>query len=81
MENVLQIRLTVRKYTWHEFVHDVCFVLYAAIMISNALTKRYLHVSLRQIARGVRTAVKWVYWIALVCIWSFLLIAGALGWR
>ena len=49
MGGSVQVTITVRKYTWNEFVHDVCYVLYAAIMISNALSKRYLHLSLRQL--------------------------------
>jgi len=54
MENVLQIRVTVRKYTWHEFVYDVVYVTYATLVISNALSKRFLHVSLRQILQGIQ---------------------------
>ncbi|MCX6791503.1 MAG: hypothetical protein NT149_00505 [Candidatus Gottesmanbacteria bacterium] len=81
MDGTVQVRITVRKYLWSEFVHDVCYVLYATIMITNALSKRYFHLSLRQIARGVRTAVQWIYWIALIGIWSFVLIAAALGGR
>jgi len=78
MDGTVQITISVRKYTWHEFVHDVCYFLFATIMITNALSKRFLHLSLRQLARGFGTAIKWFYWIALVCIWSFLLIGGVL---
>jgi hypothetical protein len=76
MENVLQIRLTVRKYTWGEFVHDVCFVLYATIVISNALSKRFLHISLRQLAVGFYKTIVWGFWIFMISMWSYLLING-----
>ena len=54
MDGTVLVRITVRKYTWHEFVHDVCYVLYATLVISNALSKRFLHVSFRQILQGIR---------------------------
>jgi len=49
MDGTVRVTIRVQKYTWHEFVHDVCFVLYATIMISNTLLKRYVHISLRQL--------------------------------
>lgn len=49
MENVLRIRVTVRKYLWKEFVYDVVYVTYATLMISNVLAKRYLKLTLRQL--------------------------------
>jgi hypothetical protein len=49
MDGTVQINIRVRKYLWSEFVHDVCYVLYATIMISNALCKRYFKLSIPQL--------------------------------
>lgn len=49
MDAGVRITVRVRKYLWSEFVHDVCYVLYATIMISNALCKRYLKRSIPQV--------------------------------
>ena len=81
MENVLRVRLTVRKYLWSEFVHDVCYILYAAIMISNALSKRYLKLSLGQLLRVTLRTIQWTFWAIMITIWSYLLIGGMFGWR
>ncbi len=42
MDGAVRITIRVRKYLWKVFVYDVCYVLYAAYMISNALSKRYV---------------------------------------
>lgn len=81
MDGAVHITIRVRKYTWSEFVHDVCYVLYAAIMISNALSKRYLKLSLRQLLRATLRAIKWTFWAVMITIWSYLLIGGMFGWR
>jgi hypothetical protein len=76
MDGTVNITIRVRKYTWDEFVHDVCYVLYAAIMISNALSKRFLHISLRQLAVGFYKTIVWGFWIFMACLWTYLLING-----
>jgi hypothetical protein len=76
MDGTVQINIRVRKYLWSEFVHDVCYVLYAAIMISNALSKRYLKLSLRQLLRVTLLTIKWTFWICMIGVWSYLLING-----
>ncbi len=81
MDGTARITIRVRKYTWGEFVHDVCFVLYATIMISNALSKRYLKLSLRELLRVTLRTIKWTFWVVLITIWSYLLIGGIFGWR
>lgn len=76
MENVLQVRVTVRKYFWCEFVHDVIWTLAFIFYHTNTLSKRYLHLSLRQLLQGFYTAIKWgllIFWIG---AWSYLLIRG-----
>ena len=81
MDGTVRLTFRVRKYMWSEFVHDVCYVLYATIMISNALSKRFLHLTLGQLARGFLKSLKWGFWIFMAGVWSYLLIASALGWR
>ena len=76
MDGTVRINIRVRKYTWSEFVHDVCYVLYATIIISNALSKRYLHLSLRQLARGFYKAIKWGFWIFMAGLWTYFIIRG-----
>ena len=76
MDGTVNITIRVRKYTWGEFVHDVCYVLYAAIMISNALSKRYLKLSLRQFFLLITRIIKWSFWAVLIGIWTYLLING-----
>jgi hypothetical protein len=53
MDRVIRVNIRVRKYLWSEFVHDVVYVTVATLVISNALSKRFLHVSLRQIQQGI----------------------------
>lgn len=81
MSRTVSIKVSIKPYRWHEFVHDVCWVLYAGIIISNALCKRYLRRSLPQLLRLFRRILKWTFWSVMVGIWSYLLIASALGWR
>jgi hypothetical protein len=81
MNRTVRVTIRVRKYLWSEFVHDACYVLYATIIISNALCKRYLKRSLRQLLQLTRRAIKWGFWITIVGIWSYFFIASALGWR
>lgn len=81
MDGTVQINIRVRKYLWSEFVHDVCYVLYATIMISNALSKRYFKLSLRQLLRVTLRTIKWTFWAVMISIWSYLLIGGMFGWR
>ena len=76
MDGTVQVTIRVRKYLWSEFVHDVCYVLYATIMISNALCKRYLKLSIRQLAQGFYKAITWGFWIFMAGMWSYLLING-----
>jgi hypothetical protein len=54
MDRVIRVNIRVRKYLWSEFIHDVVYVTLATLVISNALSKRFLHVSLRQILHGIR---------------------------
>lgn len=42
MDGTIHISIRVRKYSWKEFVYDVCYALYAMYMILDALSKRYL---------------------------------------
>lgn len=58
MDGTVQVRITVRKYTWHEFVHDVCYVIYATIVISNALCKRFFNLSIPQLYHHIVDPVK-----------------------
>lgn len=60
MDGTVQIRITMRKYLWSEFVHDVCYVLYAAIMISNALSKRFFKLSIPQVYHRVVDPIAWL---------------------
>jgi hypothetical protein len=61
MDGTVQINIRVRKYLWGEFVHDVCYVLYASIMISNALCKRFFKLSIPQLYHRVVDPVAWVF--------------------
>lgn len=81
MDGTVQVTIRVRKYTWGEFVHDMCYVLYAAIMISNALSKRYLKLTLGQLLRVTLRVIKWTFWAVMISICSYLLIGGMFGWR
>ena len=81
MDSTVRVTIRVRKYLWSEFVHDVCYVLYAAIMISNALSKRYLKLSLGQLFRIISRNFVRAFWIFMAGVWSYLLLAGAFGWR
>jgi len=58
MDGTVQVTIRVRKYLWSEFVHDVCYVLYASIMISNALSKRFFHLSIPQLYHRIVDPVK-----------------------
>lgn len=42
----VRVRIRIRKYVWHDFVHDMYFVLYGSIILSDALFRRYLKRSL-----------------------------------
>ena len=75
----VRVSVRVRKYLWSEFVHDVCFVLYATLVISNALSKRYFKPSLTQLVRGFITSIKWGFWISVIGAWGYLLVTGWLG--
>jgi hypothetical protein len=59
MDGTVQVRIMVRKYTWHEFVHDVVYVLYATIMISNALCKRFFHLSIPGLYHRIVDPIAW----------------------
>jgi hypothetical protein len=76
MDGTVQVNITVRKYLWSEFVHDVCYVLYATIMISNALSKRFFHRSIPQLARGLYKILTWTFWIFMISLWTYLFIDG-----
>jgi len=54
MDTTVRVTIRVRKYLWSEFVHDVCFVLYGAIVISNALCKRWFRLSIPQLYHRIR---------------------------
>ncbi len=56
MDGTLRVTIRVKKYTWKEFVYDVCFSLYAGYMISDALSKRYLKLSISVIYHRIRAA-------------------------
>lgn len=58
MDGTVQVRITIKKYTWHDFVYDVFFVLYATIMISDALCKRYFNLSIPQAYHRIADPVK-----------------------
>jgi len=60
MVGTVQITIRVRKYTWNEFVHDVCYVLYAAIIISNALCKRFFKLSIPQLYHRMVDPIAWL---------------------
>jgi len=74
MDPTIRVTIRVRKYLWSEFVHDVCFILYATIMISNALSKRYLKLSLRQLYHLMVRVIKWAFWAIMIVFWSGLFI-------
>ncbi|MBI3956119.1 hypothetical protein HY339_02590 [Candidatus Gottesmanbacteria bacterium] len=57
MDRTLRITIRVRKYLWKDFVYDVCYVLYATIMIANALSKRYLKCSIPALCLRMRVPV------------------------
>ena len=61
MDGTVQITIRVRKYLWSEFVHDVCYVLYASIIISNALCKRFFRLSIPQLYHRVVDPVAWLF--------------------
>ena len=81
MADAVTIRVKIKPYRWHEFVHDVCFVLYAVIMISNALSRRYFTLSLGQLFRLIRRYLNRAFWIFMLSVWGYLIIGGVLGWR
>ncbi len=59
MDGTVLVTIRIRKYTRDEFVHDVCYVLYATIMISNALCKRFFKLSIPQVYHRVVDPVAW----------------------
>ena len=61
MDDTVRITIRVRKYLWKDFVYDVCYVLYAAIMIANALSKRYLKLSLPGLHGRIQATVVWLF--------------------
>ncbi len=73
MDGTLRVSIRVRKYLWDEFVHDVAYFLYATIIISNALSKRYLHRSLQQLIDGIWAIPNFLAGVIL------LILAGAAG--
>ncbi len=81
MEQVLRVRVTVKKYAWHEFVRDVIRVLVWSALMANAFSWRFLHISLLQVFRTFRSYVTWGFWGIIIGIWIYELIVGALGWR
>jgi hypothetical protein len=76
MENVLQIRLTVRKYLWHEFVRDTKYFIIYLIRWANALSWVILHRSLLTLIRQSPRLIKKVFWITMICMWTYLFIRG-----
>jgi len=59
--STLRVNVKVRKYLWNEIVHDVAFVLYATIMISDALSKRFFNRPIGQTLSIVFFPVIWLY--------------------
>lgn len=61
MDASAHITIWVRKYSWKEFVYDVYYVLFAACMITNALSKRYLKHSIPELYIRIHDAMAWFF--------------------
>jgi hypothetical protein len=81
MSSTVRISIKVKPYRWKDFVHDVCFVLYAIIVISDALSKRYFHRTLRQLLRLSLRILKWSFWIFVLSLFIYSYLADLFGWN
>lgn len=61
MSATIRLRIQIKPYSLKQFVYDLFVAAYATAMVTNALCKRYLHMSLPATARRVTGSVRRVY--------------------
>ena len=81
MGGTVQLTIRVRKYLWKEFVHDISFAAYVTLKIANELSKRFFNRSIPQLFQTMFRILKWTFWISMISVWSYLIIANIFGWR
>lgn len=80
MSSSVIFKIRIMPYTKKMLVHDVCLALYAAAMIANTLSKRFFKISVLELMRRGVHAIKWGFWIVVVSVWIYLILAEQFRW-
>ncbi len=62
MDQVVRVKIILKPYRWKDFRHDVAFIFYVIIILTNAMTKKYFKRSLLQVVLATPKFLKKLYW-------------------
>jgi len=74
MGQIIRVRISVTPYRWNDFVNDIAWAAVVCYVLTNEITKKVFRRSVRQIVKLIPR----LYWLTLICIWTYLIIGGIL---